>query len=107
MNRPITKLLGLAMTLALIVAMLPAGGVAFAGKAAPPTLSTLEPGGFRTIEQDLTINVVFVGYEQGGGYQEINEGNFLGASPERRINSAGPEGSITTPCTSDLTGAEG
>ena len=88
MNRPITKLLGLAMTLALIVAMLPAGGVAFAGKAAPPTLSTLEPGGFSTIEQDLTINVVFVGYEQGGGYQEINEGNFLGELPSmyRTIN---------------------
>jgi len=88
MNRPITKLLGLAMILALIVAMLPAGGVAFAGKATPPTLSTLEPGGFRNLVQDLTINVVFVGYEQGGGYQDINEGNFLGELPSmyRTIN---------------------
>lgn len=81
MNRPIKKILGLATTLALIVALLPASGVAFAGKAAPPILSTLEPGGFRSLEQDLTINVVFVGYEQGAGYQDIDETAFLGELP--------------------------
>ena len=52
---------------------------ALAGKAdPPPSLNTLEPGGFRDIEQDLAINVVFVGYEQGAGSQEIDEAAFSG-----------------------------
>lgn len=81
MNNPFRKFLGLVMAMALVVALLPASGVAFAGKAAPPTLSTLDPGGFRSIEQDLTINVVFVGYEPGAGYQDIDEAAFLGELP--------------------------
>jgi hypothetical protein len=81
MKEPIKKILGLATMLALIVALLPAGGVAFAGKAAPPVLTTLEPGGFRNLEQDLTINVVFVGYEQGVGVLDIDEDAFLGELP--------------------------
>jgi len=81
MKKPFTKILGLATTLALIVALIPATGAAFAGKAAPPSLSTLEPGGFRSIEQNLTINVVFVGYEQGAGIQDIDETAFLGELP--------------------------
>lgn len=47
----------------------------------PPTLTTLEPGGFRNIEQDLNVNVVFVGYETGTGYQEIDEAAFLDELP--------------------------
>lgn len=43
----------------------------------PPELTTLEPGGFRSIEQDLTINVVFVGF---GGYA-IDETAFEDALP--------------------------
>lgn len=37
-----------------------------------PTFTTLQPGQFRNIEQDLRINVVFVGFEQGSGAQEID-----------------------------------
>ncbi|HSM71968.1 MAG TPA: hypothetical protein VK851_10535, partial [Anaerolineales bacterium] len=81
MKKPFSKFMGLATTLALIAALLPATGVALAGKADPPTLSTLEPGGFLTLEQDLTINVVFVGYEQDGGYQDIDEAAFLSELP--------------------------
>lgn len=81
MKNPLKKFLGLAVALALVVPLLPTSGVAFAGKAAPPTLSTLEPGGFRKITQDLTINVVFVGYEQGGSPQEIDEAAFLAELP--------------------------
>jgi len=49
--------------------------------APPPTLGTLEPGGFRTLTQDLTINVVFVGYEAGAGPTDINPAGFLGELP--------------------------
>jgi hypothetical protein len=88
MQKSLGKILGIATTLALIIAMLPASGVAFAGKSTPPTLATLEPGGFRTLEQDLTVNVVFVGYEQGAGYQDINETDFLNELPDayRTVN---------------------
>jgi hypothetical protein len=46
--------------LLLLLALIPAS--ALAGSGDPPDLDTLEPGGFRDIEQNLTINVVFVGY---------------------------------------------
>lgn len=36
-------------------------------------LTTLEPGGFREINQQLDINIVFVGFQRGTGYQEVNE----------------------------------
>jgi hypothetical protein len=81
MYETLKKILGLATTLALIIALLPATGVAFAVKAAPPVLSTLEPGGFRNLEQDLTVNIVFVGYEQGAGSMEIDEVAFLDELP--------------------------
>jgi len=64
----------------LLVIALPATAIA-AGNPAPPNLATLQPGGFRTIEQDLTINVVFVGYEPGGGFAEIDETAFLDQLP--------------------------
>ena len=62
--------------------------IAGAGKSTPPTLSVLEPGGFRNLEQDLRINVVFVGYEQGAGAQEIDQAAFLGELPStyRTVN---------------------
>ena len=88
MKKTFVKFLGLATMLALIVTLLPATGVVSAGKAAPPTLSTLEPGGFRNLEQDLTVNVVFVGYEPGAGNRDIDEAAFLGELPDmyRTIN---------------------
>ena len=64
----------------LLVLALPATAVS-AGKSAPPSLTTLQPGGFRTIEQDLTINVVFVGYEPGSDYANIDETAFLDELP--------------------------
>ena len=57
------------------------GLMAATAASAPPTLSTLQPGSFQEIDQDLTINVVFVGYEPGAGYQEINETDFLDELP--------------------------
>src|SRR5262245_34767788 len=38
-----------------------------------PALTTLKPGGFREITQNLKVNVVFVGYEPGAGSRDINE----------------------------------
>lgn len=88
MKKTFMKFLGLATMLALIITMLPATNVALAGKAAPPTLLTLEPGGFQNLEQDLTINVVFVGYEPGADYQDIDEAAFLNELPNeyRTVN---------------------
>lgn len=45
------------------------------------SLSTLEPGSFREITQDLTVNVVFIGYEEGAGYLGIDSTQFLGGLP--------------------------
>jgi hypothetical protein len=51
--------------------------------AAPlPPLGTLQPGAFRDIKQTLPVNLVFVGYEQGGGAQQISVPQFLAALPE-------------------------
>lgn len=77
--------------LVLLVLMVLVLGVTVAASAKPgdpPPLNTLEPGGFRDIEQDLTLNVVFVGYEQGNDYQEIDEADFLAELPSiyRPIN---------------------
>jgi hypothetical protein len=47
-----------------------------AARPAPPTLNTLQPGGFRDIQQDLPVNIVFVGFEPGTGTQELNEAAF-------------------------------
>ncbi len=44
-----------------------------AAPAAPLSFTTLQPGGFRDIFQNLPINIVFVGYEQGAGAQQINQ----------------------------------
>lgn len=62
--------------------------VVSAGNPSPPSLTTLEPGGFRTIEQDLAINVVFVGYEPGSGDMDIDETAFLDELPSmyRTVN---------------------
>jgi hypothetical protein len=47
----------------------------------PPALTTLQPGGFQTISQDLTVNVVFVGYERGAGDRDLDEGAFMEGLP--------------------------
>jgi len=75
-----SKLLTAFTILLLLVALLPTA-TAGAGKSTPPALSTLDPGGFLNLEQDLTVNVVFVGYEPGAGYQDIDETAFLDELP--------------------------
>jgi hypothetical protein len=68
----------------LMLALLPLQS-ALAAPALVPSFTTLSPGGFTNITQDLTVNVVFVGYESG---QDINEGAFLSELPEmyRTVN---------------------
>jgi hypothetical protein len=48
---------------------------------AAPTLSTLQPGGFRNIAQTLNVNIVFVGYETGTGPRNINTTDYRGVLP--------------------------
>jgi hypothetical protein len=55
----------------------------FAVSATPPSFSTLQPGQFREINQNLQINIVFVGYHQGAGPRDINEAVFRAGLPGR------------------------
>src|SRR5688572_9722181 len=48
-----------------------------------PELTTLRPGQFQEINQDLDVNIVFVGYEQGTGPRDINEAIFRAGLPSR------------------------
>lgn len=50
-------------------------------KATAQSFSTLQPGQFREINQNLRINIVFVGYHQGGGPRDINEAAFRAGLP--------------------------
>jgi hypothetical protein len=61
---------------------------ALAAPALAPSLNTLVPGGFTNITQDLTVNIVFVGYDPGSGSQDINEAAFVSELPEmyRTVN---------------------
>src|SRR5215813_12583811 len=52
------------------------------GVAATPTLTTLQPGQFREINQNLTINIVFVGYRPGTGPRDIDETLLRGELPQ-------------------------
>ncbi|MGD9587712.1 MAG: hypothetical protein AB7Q37_08530 [Pyrinomonadaceae bacterium] len=49
----------------------------------PIRVRTLKPGQFQELEQRLKINVVFIGFERGNGYQQINEGRFRDYLPRR------------------------
>ena len=67
--------------MALIVTLVSSkGGVTYA---ATPTFTTLQPGQFREINQDLQINIVMLGYHQGTGPRDINEANFRAGLPHR------------------------
>lgn len=70
------------LALAVVAALAAASAAPAAPKPPAPTLSTLEPGAFRAIHQELPVNVVFVGYEQGAGPLGIDEGRFLSELPE-------------------------
>jgi hypothetical protein len=57
------------------------GFATLAEAAGPPAFRTFQPGGFRTIRQELTVNVVFVGYEAGPGPRGIREADFRAGLP--------------------------
>lgn len=71
----ITLLILLLLTIALGAALTQAA------PAEPPALTTLDPGGFQDIGQDLDVNIVFVGYEPGAGHHNIDETAFLDELP--------------------------
>ena len=50
---------------------------------AAPEFTTFRPGQFHEINQDLDINIVFVGYQQGAGPRDINEAAFRAGLPSR------------------------
>ena len=50
---------------------------------ATPEFSALRPGEFQEINQNLQVNIVFVGYEQGIGPRDINEAVFRAGLPSR------------------------
>ena len=50
---------------------------------AQPGFTTLQPGAFRNIEQNLTVNVIFVGYEPGAGPRQINQAALQAELPHR------------------------
>ncbi len=50
--------------------------------APPPDLVTLGPGETITLQQELPVNVVFVGYEQGSGDMEVDADTFADGLPE-------------------------
>ena len=56
---------------------------AFLSVYAAPEFTTLRPGQFQEINQDLDVNIVFVGYEQGTGPRDINEAVFRAGLPGR------------------------
>jgi hypothetical protein len=66
------------------------------------TLTTLQPGQFREINQRLRVNVVFVGYHQGTGSQNINEAVFRAGLPHRyRTMDLDPSGYIHSSAEAD------
>ena len=84
MQQRVVKLVTYLVLVVSIVVLLPE----HIATAAPPPLTTLQPGAFRTIDQTLTINIVFVGYKPGSGPRDVNESAFRAELPEhyRTIN---------------------
>jgi hypothetical protein len=64
-----------------IVSLVAIAGTAIVAAPLPP-LGTLQPGAFRDIRQKLPVNIVFVGYEQGPGAQQISVPQLLADLPE-------------------------
>jgi hypothetical protein len=53
------------------------------GASAIPSFTTLQPGQKREIDQNLQINIVFVGFRPGTGPRDINEEAFRARLPHR------------------------
>ncbi|HEV8140493.1 MAG TPA: hypothetical protein VGP81_12030 [Pyrinomonadaceae bacterium] len=95
MKRPIT----LSTLMALIFLLIFPTGVT---RAATPPFTTLQPGQFREINQNLQVNIVFVGYHQGAGPRDINEAAFRAGMPHRdRTIDVGPSSYIPSTNESD------
>lgn len=78
---------GYRFVLALITCMLSlVTESAWAGS--PQSLNTLAPGAFRTIEQDLQVNIVFVGIDTGSGPRNVDDGRFASIMPASYVPAA-------------------
>jgi hypothetical protein len=66
-------------------------GASMSASRPPNRLLTLAPGQFRSLDQVMPVNIVFVGYERGQGAQQINEGRVRAQLPQRyeTFNRAG------------------
>src|SRR5437868_1322805 len=70
--------------------------------AAVPSFTTLQPGQTREINQELPINIVFIGYHQGVGPREINEAVFRAGLPGKyRTLNVGPSSYIPSNAEND------
>jgi len=67
--------------------------------ASQPNFMALHPGQFQQIDQNLQINIVFVGYQPGNGPRDINEAAFRAVLPQtyRSINRAPASYGIDSP----------
>lgn len=68
-----------ALALLILVSLL---GSASHISASQPDFIALHPGQFQQIEQNLQINVVFVGYQPGNNPRDINEAAFRAVLPQ-------------------------
>ena len=76
-----------------------------ASPSAAPHFTVLQPGQFREINQQLTVNVVFVGLEPGHGPRDIDETAFLSGLPHsyRSIDRTQRFYGIDSPTGNDFT----
>jgi hypothetical protein len=58
-------------------------GELFTATRSPNQLQTLAAGQFRSLDQIMLVNIVMVGYEQGGGSRDINESRLRSQLPQR------------------------
>jgi hypothetical protein len=58
-------------------------GESFSAAHASNRLQTLAAGQFRSLDQIMPVNIVLVGYEQGGGARDINESRLRSQLPQR------------------------
>ncbi|HSE20263.1 MAG TPA: hypothetical protein VLB68_01355, partial [Pyrinomonadaceae bacterium] len=73
------------LTLLVLISLL---GSASQVAASQPNFIALHPGQFQQIDQNLPVNIVFVGYHPGSGPRDIQEGDFRSVLPQtyRSIN---------------------
>src|SRR4029450_9887702 len=88
---PMRRALFFLVCFAIAVVWPPApSGVAASAQGSLPALSTLSPGAPVQVTQDLDVNVVLIGFEEGNGPQQINTARFTSLLPPR--TGSVPEG---------------